>query len=291
MENERILDTDNLQNNTTTKNQTINNTTEQQQEYMDNTKWASVHTSTNKKSGNEEETGVKTLIHTINDNRNQIVEQNINQNMNQSTVELNFSINPNPVTLVHYENTIEKKCSISINNQCSTEPIIPSLSPEGHRNNQTDIITNREKEDITEIEDTQTEINNEPEFNNLHANNVNPHNKNEYEGDMLTKKNIYSIRFLYQNVNSLRPKNMEKWKATIDVMEYMECDIVGMSETCVNWKLKKTKQKYENMLQKKFKNYSMTRTTTRQLYNRVYLPGGTATIITGKWNTKIESRI
>jgi hypothetical protein len=71
----------------------------------------------------------------------------------------------------------------------------------------------------------------------------------------------------------------------------MQCDIVGMSETCVNWKLKKVKHRYDNALQKKFKNYSITASTTRQLYDKNYLPGGTATIVLGNCNTKVETQI
>jgi D-alanine-D-alanine ligase-like ATP-grasp enzyme len=84
---------------------------------------------------------------------------------------------------------------------------------------------------------------------------------------------------------------MEKWKATTEIMKELECDIVGMSETCVNWKLKRVKQKYKSILQKQCKSSSMSVSPTQHLYNQKYLPGGTATITIGKYTRKIEAKL
>jgi hypothetical protein len=55
----------------------------------------------------------------------------------------------------------------------------------------------------------------------------------------MTKKGLGDIRIVYQNINSLRPKSIDKWKASLDRIKDMEADIVGLCETCINWNLNK----------------------------------------------------
>jgi hypothetical protein len=100
-----------------------------------------------------------------------------------------------------------------------------------------------------------------------------------------------NTRFLFQNVNSLRPKTMDKWKASIQVMKELDCDIIGICETCVNWKYYKLKKKYQSILNTTYPKASLVTTTTSQNYDKPMLPGGVATIITGGHTNKIEETI
>jgi hypothetical protein len=58
---------------------------------------------------------------------------------------------------------------------------------------------------------------------------------NDKKGDSIHTKEPTSIRILFQNINSLRPQNLDKWKASIERVQHLECDIIGLVETCTNW--------------------------------------------------------
>jgi hypothetical protein len=73
---------------------------------------------------------------------------------------------------------------------------------------------------------------------------------NEEKGDNIHTKNLTDLRIFGQNINSLRPGNMEKWKGTIDRITHLQCDLVGISETAVNWSNNKLKETYKNCLKK-----------------------------------------
>jgi hypothetical protein len=114
---------------------------------------------------------------------------------------------------------------------------------------------------------------------------------NEIKGDSFKNKMDNNIRILYQNINSLRPKNMEKWKAILKQLEDFGVDITCLTETCVNWRLNKLRDKYRQLLRKNFKNSSMSVTTTPQRYEKNYLPGGTSTITTSNISKNISKHI
>jgi hypothetical protein len=43
---------------------------------------------------------------------------------------------------------------------------------------------------------------------------------------------------------------MEKWKSTLDRMEYLEADIIGLCEASVNWSKNSATKNYNDVLQK-----------------------------------------
>jgi hypothetical protein len=115
--------------------------------------------------------------------------------------------------------------------------------------------------------------------------------ENKQKGDSIKEKTNGNIRYLFQNVNSLRPKSLDKWKASLETIEQLQCDIVGLSETCVNWKINKTRRIYKSILRKKLWNSTMTTSKIKHFYKNNYLPGGTVTITTGKVTSKLEGII
>jgi hypothetical protein len=59
---------------------------------------------------------------------------------------------------------------------------------------------------------------------------------NEEKGDNLDYKPDNHLRFIFQNINSLRPHSIDKWAATTRQIYQFFADVVGFCETCTNWK-------------------------------------------------------
>jgi hypothetical protein len=114
---------------------------------------------------------------------------------------------------------------------------------------------------------------------------------NDIKGDPHYDKNPDSFRLLTQNAHGLRILTQDKWKAMVEQMQTMKCDIVGISETQTNWNLNNIKQTCQRTLQTAFRNSSMFVSTTTLEHDRPYLPGGTATISLGEWNSKIANHL
>jgi hypothetical protein len=110
---------------------------------------------------------------------------------------------------------------------------------------------------------------------------------NLIKGDIHLTKNPNVFRFLYQNINGLRLNTFDKWRAIVIRMLNLQCNLVGLNEPCANWKLNKLKQKCQQILRTAFKNSSILASTVPITSNTNYLPGGTATISLGIWNSRI----
>jgi hypothetical protein len=106
------------------------------------------------------------------------------------------------------------------------------------------------------------------------------------KGDMITQKTKNTLRILYQNVNGLKSLNEGKWFSIIEQIKALECDIVGMSEPCINWRIRNIKQQYQQLLSSTFKNSSLIVSTIPTTHDRLYLPGGTTIVTVGSWNSK-----
>jgi hypothetical protein len=76
---------------------------------------------------------------------------------------------------------------------------------------------------------------------------------NEQRGNELGQKKFSDTRIIFQNINSLRPKSMVKWKSTLDRTEHLEGEIIGLCETSVNWSKKSTTKMYKDILRKNLK--------------------------------------
>jgi hypothetical protein len=109
---------------------------------------------------------------------------------------------------------------------------------------------------------------------------------NEEKGDSIYTKHKNTTRFLYQNINSLRPPRLHKWKDTIKLFLELFCDIVGLNETCLNWNKLITRQQFQKTLSTQCRNSSISVSTMKETLKRDYLPGGTMVATTGKWNSK-----
>jgi hypothetical protein len=70
------------------------------------------------------------------------------------------------------------------------------------------------------------------------------------KGDNVDDKSEGDIRLIYQNINSLRPKTTDKWRATLDRVEHLKADVIGLTETCINWKNNTTTKIYARIATK-----------------------------------------
>jgi hypothetical protein len=138
---------------------------------------------------------------------------------------------------------------------------IPNTTDSNVREGSNTIHTNRGKESIAHNEEitnkdilnTKSSCNKTLDDDNL--NKINPFSTrtreplyNPPKGNKLTKKSTNHCRIIYQNINSLRPGNFDKWKSSLERTTFLEADIIGLCETCVNWNCNTTKKQYKNLL-------------------------------------------
>jgi hypothetical protein len=85
---------------------------------------------------------------------------------------------------------------------------------------------------------------------------------------------------VYQNINSLWPKTVDKWKATLEQIEFLRTDIIGLRETCINWNNNTTMKIYSNTLQKQFNKVTFLASKVPKYckLNKINLPGGTVSL-------------
>jgi hypothetical protein len=114
---------------------------------------------------------------------------------------------------------------------------------------------------------------------------------NKRKGDDIHDKENNQLRILFQNINSLRPQNLEKWKATIERSTHLKCDIVGLCETGVNWNRKNLTETYQKCLRRTNRNSSLVVSCMKSEFERKSLPGGTATITRGKCHSRVIENI
>jgi hypothetical protein len=114
---------------------------------------------------------------------------------------------------------------------------------------------------------------------------------NDIKGDTLDEKQNDTLRIMFQNINSLRPNNTDKWEATLKQMVEFKVDIVGLCETSVNWKKAVLKKLFQLKANKILKNPCLTTSTTNINYDENYLPGGCCQITANTWTTRCESKI
>lgn len=115
---------------------------------------------------------------------------------------------------------------------------------------------------------------------------------NEAKGDSSDRKDKKDFRLVSQNINGLSSKTLDKWKATIERIDLLEADVVGLTKTCVNWNINSTNKIYSNILQKKFKQSTLTTSKIANKMNKkIYLPGGTLSLTANKMVNRIESDI
>jgi hypothetical protein len=114
---------------------------------------------------------------------------------------------------------------------------------------------------------------------------------NPSKGNEINTKRKNDTRIIYQNINSLRPKTTDKWKATLDGMHHFEADVIGLCETSINWNNNNIRQSYSQLLNKKFNKANMATSKIHSLPCKIHIPGGCASITVNHMVSKIESSL
>jgi hypothetical protein len=118
---------------------------------------------------------------------------------------------------------------------------------------------------------------------------------NKWEGNAMLPKAKNSTRIVFHNINSLQPKNTVKWIETLQIAMHHEVDMIGLAETCVNWKLRKVQQRHRKILISEARNnpdpissaaITFSRNSTE--YPKASLPGGTTSVTLGKWTGLLQ---
>jgi hypothetical protein len=74
-------------------------------------------------------------------------------------------------------------------------------------------------------------------------------------------------------------------------LKELKADIIGISETSTNWKNNKVLDKFKTVLYKDNRNNRMAVSCATIEHSSNYLPGGTASIIRGKWSSHYKEDI
>jgi hypothetical protein len=112
------------------------------------------------------------------------------------------------------------------------------------------------------------------------------------KGDKFVEKRN-NITRLSQNINSLKPRSIDKWKNTIEQSHQLKIDILGLPvcETCINWDINELRTKYQQTLSKQYKVNAMMVSKRVTKNTRSHLLGGTITITMDKWTQQTKKMI
>jgi hypothetical protein len=113
---------------------------------------------------------------------------------------------------------------------------------------------------------------------------------NPKKGDCHNQKTPGSFRFMTQNIRGLHPKNQVKWEGILERIKALQVDVVGLSETNINWGNAEVTKKFTDTIYKKTQGGSLTLSPIQTSYTRAYLPGGTLTLTIGKWRSHLDSK-
>jgi hypothetical protein len=114
---------------------------------------------------------------------------------------------------------------------------------------------------------------------------------NPHKGNNIESKHENNVRIIYQNINSIKPKNTNKWKSTLERAHYLKAVVIGLVETCVNWNVNKTRQIFKQIVGKQYKKNSMTVSIIPNDNKNINLPGGSTTVTFDKMVDRLEKII
>lgn len=122
---------------------------------------------------------------------------------------------------------------------------------------------------------------------------------NKWESHPMGNKAPETTRMVFQNINSLQPKNNIKWVDIIRTIIENKNDMLGLVETSVNWSLRKLKSRHrKDLLYMKHERpcnplhlLPLPSRRTRQSVLKNYLPGGTASVTLGNWTGVLQEHL
>lgn len=106
-------------------------------------------------------------------------------------------------------------------------------------------------------------------------------------GDLCTQKAPHTLRIYFQNINGVKHNNSwQRWDDGIRHSKELECDIICVAETNIIWNHYNYTQ-CSQIIRKYYKQNKITTSNCSEITLGDYQPGGTATITTDKWTTRV----
>ena len=116
---------------------------------------------------------------------------------------------------------------------------------------------------------------------------IDPHHQDTI-GNPLTDKATSVFRVVGQNINGISPfNNFNKWNEILQSTVSHEIDALCLSETNVEWRHPAVASKIPTITKRFFQQSRFTTTTSSVKFDRIYKPGGAATLITNEWTGRI----
>ena len=107
-------------------------------------------------------------------------------------------------------------------------------------------------------------------------------------GDPLQEKLPHTFRLLSQNVNGISPSNeFVKWKEILQSLVTHNIDTACFSETNIEWRHPTATSRIPALTKRFFQHSRLSTTTSSIKFDRIYKPGGAATLITNEWTGRI----
>ena len=107
-------------------------------------------------------------------------------------------------------------------------------------------------------------------------------------GDQIKEKPTNVFRVVGQNANGISPRNdFQKWNEILQSTITHEIDALCLSETNVEWRHPITASKIPAITKRFFNHSRLTTTTSSVKFERIFKPGGAATLITNEWTSRI----
>ena len=127
----------------------------------------------------------------------------------------------------------------------------------------------------------------EPRIDPAHTLQLDHHMQNTI-GDTLHNKETTTFRILGQNANGISPRNnFSKWNEILQSTITHDVDVLCLSETNVEWRHHHVSARLEAITKKFFRHSRLTTASSSIKFERMFKPGGTATLITNEWTGRI----
>ena len=117
--------------------------------------------------------------------------------------------------------------------------------------------------------------------------NNDPHYQNTI-GNQLTPKPSKTFRILGQNANGISSKNdFNKWQEILQSTVSHEIDCLNLYETNLDWNHPTITTKIPDITKRFFNNSRLSTSTSSIRFDRIYKPGGVASLVTNEWTGRI----
>ena len=121
-----------------------------------------------------------------------------------------------------------------------------------------------------------------------HPTNFDHHHQNTIGDHFGIQKPTCTFRLLGQNINGItHHHNFNKWHEILQSTTLNEIDCLCLAETNLEWRHPLVAHKIPTITKRFFNHSRMVSTSSAIKFERIYKPGGTASLITNEWTGRI----